>query len=507
VAPTEVASESRVTTPSVARLSLRAVFAACRYKPHTAQRKFHQSGKRFRIFAGGRRDGKSQAGGMEIVPSALISKTMAPMLLDDGKRWEEWIVGPEYSDAEKEFRVVYNALKRLQVPFDKPGTYNNPHTGDMQISLWGGAFLLQAMSAKYPDSLVGEGLRRVTLSEAAKIKERVWDKFIRPTLSDFGGEAVLGSTPEGKNWFYRMWQKGQDPNDIEHWSIRSPAWDNPYVYPRGATKAGIATLQKLKATGDPVTKEIAEALDVDWEICSLLLGQTAESFAQEIGADFTEYVGRVFKEWDEETHVRDLSYNPGWKTYAAHDNGFTNPMVWLVIQVGPFGEVHVLEEYYERERTIPEAALEIEGRGLRPEGMLGLFPDPASPGDNRDLSNRLRVPLFGKTGGEIKDRLALIRDALVPRPAHLPADHPDKRPRLLVNRRCKHTIREMQDYRYPRTAEEAQSKGQEAPENPLKKDDHCPEALGRFFAGYTALMGEGPKTTRQSRSKMNRRRR
>jgi hypothetical protein len=43
------------------------------------------------------------------------------------------------------------------------------------------------------------------------------------------------------------------------------------------------------------------------------------------------------------------------------------------------------------------------------------------------------------------------------------------------------TIYEMNEYKYPDQKEENSTKAQE---NPKKKDDHAPEALGRFFAGY-----------------------
>jgi hypothetical protein len=39
----------------------------------------------------------------------------------------------------------------------------------------------------------------------------------------------------------------------------------------------------------------------------------------------------------------------------------------------------------------------------------------------------------------------------------------------------------MQEYRYPETKDEDT---QSPKENPLKKDDHSPEALGRFYKGH-----------------------
>lgn len=438
--------------------------------PHVGQMPVVESMARNRVAACGRRFGKSVIGGNEVVPEVYVAHAMQDYLESVGKRREFWIVGPEYSDSEKEFRVTYDTLKRMEFPFDKPGTYNDPHGGDMHISLWDGKFQLHAKSAKYPDTLVGEGLSGVILSEAAKLKERVWTKYLRPTLADFRGWAFMSSTPEGRNWFYRMWQMGQDPTKHEWASWRLPSWLNPHVYPLGID--------------DP-------------EIESLRTDMTPVAFNQEIGADFSEFVGRVFGDWDEEVHVTDLRFNPSpdWTTYACVDYGFTNPFVWLLLQVGPWGEIHVLKECYLRNHTIPEIAAHLKSRPeLTPSGIAAFYPDPAQPGDTRELADSLSITAGGGGGGELKERLDLIRAALMV-PKHLrylPDDHPEKLPQMRVDRSCTQLIHEFGSYRFPERKSEVDTN---APENPLKKDDHGPEALGRFFKGYFGHAGTAQGST------------
>lgn len=464
-----------------AQLSQSAVFDKIGFIPHAGQRPILRAGNRFKVVAAGRRFGKSEIGGNDLVPLALASKSRAAQLTAIGKRQEYWIVGPEYSDAEKEFRILWNALTRLGVPFDKPGSYNNPLMGNLHISLWDGAFQVHGKSAKHPETLVGEGLHGVILAEAAKLKERVWTKFVRPTLNDFGGFAWMTSTPEGKNWFYEAWQKGQDPRQSAWGSWRRPAWMNPHVYRQGATDAQIAWLRTLIKGGWGVGEEDILACGIDPEVAQLVLDLTEVMFKQEIAADFTEYVGRVFGAFDEEVHVKDLTYNPEWETYAAVDYGFTNPNVWLLLQVSPWGVVHVLDEVYERGLSPLAFAQEIDRRGLAPAHLRAFYPDPASPGDTAVLEAQLRVKGKPHTGGELKFRLDAIREALKPIPAHLPDDHPEKLPKLIFDRKCVNSIRDFNDYRYPGTRDE---QGQNAPEAPRKHDDHAPEALGRFYAGH-----------------------
>lgn len=475
------------------------LFKTVRFKPHPGQVRILADEHRFQVASCGRRFGKSEVGGHRLLPEAFLTFSQKEHLLDIRKRREFWIVGPNYSDAEKEFRVLYNQLTKLQVPFDRPGTYNDPIGGNMHVSLWDGTFQVHAKSAAHPESLVGEGLHGVIVAEAAKVKERVWVKYIRPTLNDFSGWAMMTSTPEGKNWFYNMWQNGQDPKSKAWASWRMPAWANPFVYPMGASAHGLATIRTMIKNKEMVDDDVARILNVDPEVAQLMQDLTQEAFNQEIGADFTEYVGRVFKEFDEEVHVADLSYNPEWETYAAVDYGYTNPNVWLLLQIDPFGEyINVLGEVYERGLGPDQFAEEIIRRDLAPSSLRGFYPDPASPGDSQVLARKLKATPRPGTGGEIKYRIDAIRDALKPL-----KDRPvGSRPRLQFDRSCTSSIKDFLDYRYPDTKTEQDLN---APENPMKKDDHAPEALGRFFAGHLGTIEQRPGRGRSRQANMTRR--
>lgn len=447
-------------------ISMRSVFEKIEYAPHEVQRQIHmaQNLSRFRVVCAGRRTGKSTLGGHELTPVALAAKTRTE-LSRHGRRSEHWIVGPEYTDAEKEFRVLYNDLSKLGVPFDRPGTYNDPIGGNMHISLWDGKFQVHAKSAKYPDSLVGEALESVILAEAAKLKSVIWTKYIRPMLADYRGNALMTSTPEGKNWFYEMWQRGQDTEDPNWWSIRMPSWSNNILFPEGR---------------------------YDPEILDMSKDMSDEKFKQEIGAEFTEFVGRVFKDYDEETHFGNYSYNPRWPVYVATDYGFTNPNVALFIQVDVWDRVVVIGEYYKRGETEVEFAQGVlDDPYLRSllEKTRVLYPDPEDPGASKTLSKMWNVNVAGSTGGSLNDRINLIRRFLKGHPRDLEDGHPDKKPLLLVSRRCTNLNREMNDYRYPENKTETTNDK----EAPLKKDDHAPEALSRFFGGHFGHMKDSAR--------------
>lgn len=435
------------------------LFAKVAYAPNPAQRKIHESSARFLAVAAGRRTGKSTAGGHELLPEVYKAYFSRLHLEESGLRNEFWIVGPEYSDSEKEFRTFYNKAKKLRLPFDKPGTYYNAKGGDLQVSLWGGKFMLKGMSAKHPENLVGEGLRGVIMAEAAKMKERVWTEFVSPTLMDFRGWAKFNSTPVGKNWFYRYWMKGVAQD--EGWgSFRFPSWFNTAVFPLGYD--------------DPEIQQMKRDLP-------------QEVFNQEIAADFSEYVGRVFQDWDDEWHVRRLAYDRTRPVFVCADYGWTNPTVLLFLQVDAWDRVHVISEYYHTHKSNEDIVHDLTTGvydARHPElirAARNLYPDPEDPKTSSALAEKLRLRVQGNTGGELKIRLNLIRQWLKDENPHLPHSHEDRRPRLTVDPFCTNFIREMDAYRYPESKKE---EGSVLPEHPLDKDNHAPEALGRFFRGY-----------------------
>lgn len=481
------------------------------WDPHPSQVAVLESPARHKVWCAGRRTGKSELGGHILLPEAIYSRHVADDWRKKGKRREFWIVGDEYSTAEKEFRVIWHLIEHLGIPMDKPGSYYSPEGGSMHIKLWDGAFQIHAQSAKYPDHLVGEALCGVLMVEAAKTKPSIWHKYIRPMLNDYKGWSLHTSTPEGDNHFKEKYDLGQDPYNTDWASWRVPAWRNRHVYLNETLDEHVKyMLQILEERPNLTAAEIATInnLTIDAEIVQLADELPIELFKQEIAADFTVFVGQVFKDYDEEYHVSDLQWNPDWQTFAAVDYGFTNPNVWLLIQVGPWGEINVLDEVYEPGLTADQFAEEIKRRGLNPPGLRQFYPDPADPMSSRTLQDKLKVQAMGGTGGELNMRINLIRQALRKGRRDYGALTDDNsevwRPQLMFDRKCVRTRADMLAYRYPERKEDAETSVPRM-ELPMKRDDHGPEALGRFMMGFfgpQSMLGVGG--TRVKKANMGR---
>jgi len=446
-------------------------FDKTEYRPHRGQQIIHYDNTRHRVLCNGRRWGKTMLGGKESECLAFVRNWR-------GEPMRGWIIGPEYSDCEKEFRIIYDTFKKLGIDTVSSKFLNNVENGNMHIrTRWG--FDIECRSARHPESLVGEGLDFVLLVEAGRHRRRMFGDYVRPALSDKRGMSLMSGVPEDaseNSLLYWAYNRGQDPTKTQWRSWRMPSWTNTIVFPGGRN--------------DP---EILEAED----------DLTEDEFRRQYGGEFIQRQGRVMKEWDDEDHVADIRYNPDWPLYAAVDYGYTNDWVWLWIQVDPWEKfVYVIGEHRFRMRDTEDIARnELKDHPLT-QKLVAIYADPAAPDDSAILRRHLGVPVKTNTGGELKVRLRLIRSALKLRPERLPDDHPDKKPGLQVDRRCTKLIWEMREgYRWP----ESHSDMRNDSEMPLDKDNHGPEALGRFFKGHMEQFDTAKRQSRQSSVRKSRR--
>lgn len=442
------------------------------YVPHAGQIKIHNNTSRFLVLSNGRRWGKTYAGAREVEPRGFVMSKVS------GEPQWCWIVGPQYTDAEKEFRIIYDDFRKLGIDKESIRFANNPENGAMVIKTnWG--FVVECRSAKHPETLVGEGLDFVLMVEAGRHKRRTWGQYIRPSLSDKRGGALFSGVPEGKSeqsLLYALWDRGQNERFPNWTSMRMPSWTNRIVFPGGRQ--------------DP------EILEAESDL-------TTDEFNRQYGAQFVDKVGAVMQEWDDEIHLGTFPYNRNWPLYAAVDYGFVEPFVWLWLQQDEWGRTYVIKELRWTHTDTFQVAQELKVK--YPELVaktIAFYPDPAEPDDTMTLANVLHVPPRGPTGGELRTRLALIRMALKSKPSHIPTSHPDSNPNLFVDREeCQTLAWEMREgYRWPEHRSEVHSQS----EHPMDKDNHAVEALGRYYRGFYGVPGESltQQRTRVSSARM-----
>ncbi len=267
-----------------------------KYSPYPWQAKLHEDMKshRFVVIAAGARTGKDRASNMQmIIQYATIAQEnrhikdpdLVPSIL-------MWIVAPTFPMAIQNWRELKSFFPKEWVVSISESTMT------MQCAYGG---VIEVRSAHDPESLVGVGLDFVTITEAARVKdlEAVWGNLedrLNSTnrgIGGKGGQAVINSSPLGKNYFYKMWtwgQKNHSNYDSNFISYKLPTTENP-------RQAELYAQLVTTKTGEVIT--YGESLK----------RRKGRKFLQDNMAEFIGTGGIVFEDFSEKCVV-DLYSNP-----------------------------------------------------------------------------------------------------------------------------------------------------------------------------------------------------
>ena len=168
---------------------------------------------RFKVVAAGRRCGKSRLSAISLLIEGLNCPEGSAVMY----------IAPTLGQART---ILWDLLLDLGRPVIKTSHVNN-----LEITLVNGRKIL-VRGADNPDSLRGVSLTYVVLDECAFIKEDTWQKIIRASLSDKKGRALFISTPSGRNWFYDLFNLGQEETDEEWKSWHYTTKDNETIDPK-----------------------------------------------------------------------------------------------------------------------------------------------------------------------------------------------------------------------------------------------------------------------------------
>lgn len=205
----------------------------------------------------GRRWGKTVLG-LVLVLSALLQGLRVA-----------WLV-PTYRNSNPLWRAVESAL----APLRKAGRAKL-NRAERYVELWNGGFL-GVYTADNPDAMRGEWFDLVVTDEASRVPEAVIEEVVEPTLADADGDHVAISTPFGKNWFYRLWQRGREDGEYTA-AFRAPSSANP-----------MPTIRKA------------------YERARGIFGEDSNTFRQEWDAEFVDSGAVVWlREWFEDRYRLD----------------------------------------------------------------------------------------------------------------------------------------------------------------------------------------------------------
>ena len=177
------------------------------------QQKVFADNTRFKIVTAGRRCGKSRLSAVTLLIEGLNCPEGSAVMY----------IAPTIGQART---IIWDLLHDLGRQVIK-----SSHVNNLEITLINGRKIL-VRGADNPDSLRGVSLTYVVLDETAFIKQDIWEKVIRASLSDKKGRALFISTPSGRNWFYDIYKLGLDGEDPEWKSWLFTTEDNETIDPK-----------------------------------------------------------------------------------------------------------------------------------------------------------------------------------------------------------------------------------------------------------------------------------
>jgi hypothetical protein len=212
---------------------------------HAAQRIVTSEARRFNVVDCGRRFGKTVLG---------IDREVHPALAGYPVGW----FAPTYKMLADAWRQMRAVLLPVTAASDATEHRIELVTGGV-VEMW---------SLTDPNSARGRKYKRVVVDEAATVArlEEAWTAVIRPTLTDYRGDAYFLSTPKGLNYFYTLFEWGVDPCREEWAAWKMPTSANPFISP-----------DEIEAARSELP---------------------AETFEQEYLAEFKQNAGAVFRNVD-----------------------------------------------------------------------------------------------------------------------------------------------------------------------------------------------------------------
>jgi hypothetical protein len=142
-----------------------------------------------------------------------------------------WWVAPTYGQAENAYNFILTLL---------PKGLHTPYASKLKIEIlnpdgthrsW-----IEFKSGDKPGNLRGFGVNFFVIDEAVYFDYEAFVSVLT-TVTQTGGRGIIISTPQGRTWFYDVYQRGVKekllPGEVDEWqewmAIRLPTWSNPHV--------------------------------------------------------------------------------------------------------------------------------------------------------------------------------------------------------------------------------------------------------------------------------------
>jgi len=180
-------------------------------RPHPAQTQVINQQTRFNILVCGRRWGKTEL---------LLNRLYRPLLAGQPVGW--------FAPNEKYFDEVWRQANQTLAPI-----ITRSDSQKKRLEVITGGILDFWTLHNTDDPGRGRKYAAIAIDEAAIIPSRrlarQWPEAIRPTLTDYQGDAWFASTPKGAGYFKNLFEQAATRDDWTAWQM--PTIANPHINP------------------------------------------------------------------------------------------------------------------------------------------------------------------------------------------------------------------------------------------------------------------------------------
>ena len=272
------------------------------------------------------------------------------------------------------------------------------------------------------------------------MKVEVWDRVVRPALVDRIGWAIFIGTPKGYNHFYDLYNLKHP----DYKSFHFTSYNNP-------------TIKK-----EEIDQERALKSD--------------DAFATEYLAEFRVFIGKIYKDFSKDIHVKD-SYEPpmDWARYRSIDFGVGHPTAVLFFAIDNEHNIWIYDEIYIEGANTPTVAQLIREKS-GPHRYIATYADRSGKAWILEYSSVHGIPMlaYSKEPGDSND-LEVTR-GIDRVQSYLKVQPGTGKPKLFVTKNCVNLIREFEMYEWSGEAGSVRK--------PVKKLDDLLDALRYFIVSY-----------------------
>lgn len=349
-----------------------------------------------------------------------------------GKGSPCWYIAPTYRQAKMiAWRLLLKLLPRQMI--------RRKNETELFVELKNG-HLIELKGADNEESLRGSPIFFGEFDETPFIKKHVLEEIILPATIDYNAPLWFAGTPSrGKDWFYKMYLMGKNPNEPDYEGFHFTTLDNPHLSEK--------FINKIRAK------------------------MSVEKWKQECLAIPGGAKGLVHSSFEETQHVIEPFEIPElWKRFRGMDWGIANPTCCLWGAVDPKNlDVYVYREHYRAGWTVRQHSIVIRNASKR-ENYESTVLDPSAFKRERDL--RSVADDFKKEGISV-----LPGDNNIEKGVDTVNRYLTEHPRVFFFNTCYNTIEEIGEYMYEDSHDDNNIK-----EKPAKKKDHAMNALKYLLA-------------------------